>query len=239
MVPTSLLGVLLFVGLLAPGLAYVLRHEKSVPARSHSAFREGLRVIFVSIACLAVAGVALAVLRALLPSVTPDVGLLVRDRKTAIRTDYVAYAWWAVALLLLAVPIGGIFADHRIVELLRDLKEKQPFRWIIGGTTAVIRSESAWYKIIHLYDDAPGPVYVGAQLNDGTYVEGYHYSFNVSADETKDREMILRAPLLLTTTDGCNHALEAQFTVISASNIVRLDVSHLESSDLLASTATN
>jgi hypothetical protein len=50
--PIVALGLVLFEVLLAPGLACVLRHERVVPARSHTAFRETLRVVFVSVACL-------------------------------------------------------------------------------------------------------------------------------------------------------------------------------------------
>ena len=227
MVPTSLLGILTFVSLLAPGLAYVLRHEKTVPARSHSAFREGLRVIFVSIACLSAAGLLLSIARAIFPRTTPNVGLLVRNRPLAIRNDYVAYAWWAVALVAVAVGLGAVAADRRVVRRLQELRRRRPVRWITGEATTTIRSESAWYKVMNFYEDDRGPIYVGAQLDDGTYIEGYQHSFNVWVEETKDRDMLLSAPLLLTTVDGVKHDLEAQFTVISASRIVRLDVTHL------------
>ncbi len=79
MLPSSISGLLLFVALLAPGLAYVLRHERVVPIAERSAFRETLRVVFVSIACLVVSGVLLAALRWAAPKSTPNVRGLVQD----------------------------------------------------------------------------------------------------------------------------------------------------------------
>jgi hypothetical protein len=79
LIPSSLAGLLLFVVLLTPGRAYVLRYERVVPARSHTPFRETLRVVFVSTACLLIAGLVAAAVRAAIPHHTPHVNHLVQD----------------------------------------------------------------------------------------------------------------------------------------------------------------
>jgi len=78
-VPTSLLGLLLFVVLLAPGFAYTLCRERLTAHRPVSAFRETVALVFVGVLCDAVALGVFAVLRVLGPGWTPDVGALLRD----------------------------------------------------------------------------------------------------------------------------------------------------------------
>jgi hypothetical protein len=89
------------------------------------------------------------------------------------------------------------------------------------------RDVSAWTVAFTLYEDG-GPIHVGAELTDGTYVSGTLLSFADDVQETADRELVLTAPLALRTKDGESHALGNTCTVISARHIVRLDVTHLE-----------
>ncbi len=214
--------------LLAPGLAYVLRHERLVPARSDSGFRESLRVIFVSVACLTVTSVLLAVLRGLFPANTPDVGEVVRNPSGAISDHHADLAWWSLASVLFATLLGAVAADPRVVRLLRRASRAKRVRWLTGATDTGIRAISAWYQVMHLYDDSnPGPILVGGQMDDGTYIEGRVVSFNPAGDDDADREILLSAPLHLTTANGVRQEFAAQFTVISARRIVRLDVTHL------------
>jgi hypothetical protein len=228
-IPSSVAGLLLFVVLLAPGLAYVLRHERVVPARSHSPFRESLRIVFVSVACLLATGLIATALRSALPKHTPNVRGLVIDPLEYWRGHHVELAWWALAFILFATLLGATAADRRAVRLGRWLGGKRPITWVTGATNTDISSVSAWYKVMHIYDDdRPGPILVGAAMDDGTYVEGWVMFFNIAADEDEDREILLGAPLHLTTQDGRRHAYAAQFTVISARHIVRLDVSHVD-----------
>jgi hypothetical protein len=228
-VPSSLLGLALFVVLLAPGLAFVLRHERVVPARSYSGFRETLRVVFVSVASLTVTGVLLAVLRGTSPTRTPDVGQVARTPSAAIRSHSAELAWWSLGTVLFATLLATVAADPRVVRLLRRASRAKQVRWLTGATDTGIRAVSAWYQLMHLYDDSnPGQVVIGGQMDDGTYVEGRLFSFNAAGEDDADREIALSAPLRLTTVDGVRHDFAAQFTVISARRIVRLDVTHLD-----------
>jgi Family of unknown function (DUF6338) len=231
-IPSTLAGLALFLVLLAPGLAYVLRHERVVPAQQYSAFRETLRVVFVSVICLTITGLLAAGLRWLAPSETPDIGRLVEDPVDAVREHYVQFTVWVLALIIFATLLGALAADPRVVRLLHRAEGTRVVRWFSGSTDTGIRSVSAWYRVFHIFDgNNPGPVVVGAQMDDGTYVEGRLFSFNATAEEGEDREVLLAAPLYLTTVDGRRHDLFQQFTVISARRIVRLDITHLEPSD--------
>lgn len=223
MVPSTLLGLALFVVLLAPGFAYVLRSEGIVPVRPQSVFRETVRVIFASVICLAIAGLMMTGLRWLLPEHTLDVGSLVRDPGAFGKANYVAVAWWAILYLVLATVVAWVGASPKII------------RWLSARSSVRIRrSESAWYTVFHKFDadaDAGGPraIVVGAQLDDGTYVCGQLHTFQVDPEESGDRDILLSAPLRRITVDGINHPMGAQFAVISGRKIVRLDVTHLPS----------
>lgn len=228
MIPSSLAGVALTIALLAPGLAYVLRHERVVPARSHSPFRETLRVFFVSVACLTATALLASGIRWALPDRTPNFGSLVQHPTAYAAGHHVQLLWWSFGLLAAATLMGAVFADPRVVRMFEQIMGHRIGRWLTGATDTAITSVSAWYRVMHVFDDDdPGPICVGAQMDDGTYVEGRMYTFNVASEDDEDRDMILAGPIFLTTLDGVRHATELQFTVISARHIVRLDVTHL------------
>ena len=109
------------------------------------------------------------------------------------------------------VPVPGQCGDDgagRVVRFVHWLARKPVIRWVTGATDTDISSASAWYRVMHMFDEgAPrpkplrnphGPIFVGAAMDDGTYVEGRMVTFNVAAEEDADREMLLGAPLHFT-----------------------------------------
>lgn len=224
MFPTSLPELLLFVALLAPGLAFVLRHERVFPARSHSPFRETLRVFFVSVACLSAAALVGALLRWRFPRGTPDVGALVRDPAAYSALHYQQIAWWSAGLLLFATILGAIAADRRVVHGLRRVAQTRAIGWITG--TPTIGTTSVWYELLHFYDDEPdGRVWVGLQIDDGTYIDGELAAFNTGSDEHENRDIAVWNAAI--TVDGERKTLDQLFTVVSARRLVRVDITHL------------
>jgi hypothetical protein len=121
LVPSSFAGLILFILLLAPGFAYVLRVEKSVPNRDFSAFRETLRVVFVSIVCLFSTGLLFTVLRWLWPEHTLDIRGLIRDPEEFSREHHVQLAWWSIGFITAATLLGACAADPRTVDWIRKL----------------------------------------------------------------------------------------------------------------------
>ena len=79
-VPTTLSGLLLFVVLLLPGFAYIVGRERHITGQQFSPFRETAVVVAASVSSELVVLVVFAIVRTLLPSLTPNVGALVRDR---------------------------------------------------------------------------------------------------------------------------------------------------------------
>jgi hypothetical protein len=226
--PSSLLGLVLFVVLLAPGFAYGLRHERMVPQRQSSPFRETLRVVFASVICLTITGLIFAGLRWLFPERTVDVGALVRDPGDFARSMHVELAWWFLALIALATALGAIAADRRLARVVQRVGRWKPARWVTASSKTDIQRTSVWNTILRLYEGRdPGPVDVGAQLDDGSYVRGWLYTHSVRTIDDENRDLVLHAPLFLTTAAGTEVKLNTQFMVVSARRIVRLDVTHM------------
>lgn len=233
MVPSTLLGLALFVVLLAPGLAYVLRHERVVPDPEQSAFRETLRVVFTSVACLTVSGLVFTALRGILPGRTLDIGELVQDPGGFTRGHHVEVAWWSLAFVGFATALGALAADPRLIRRVRKVHAGRWARWLFGQ--GHIGDFSAWREAItELRDQAKRQrgsepeqeTYIGAQMDDGTYICGYLVSYSPRTTEDEHREMILTRAQVR-GTNGKVHPVGSTLTVISARQIVRLDVTHL------------
>src|SRR5262245_60177483 len=183
---------MLFVMLLAPGLAYVLRHERVVAAPPHSAFRETLRVVFVSVTCLTATGLLFVGLRAIWPERTPNIRGLVRDPDSFVRDHHVHLAWWALALLTFATLIGWIAGDPRVVRRVRFLRSTKWVRWLFDEGR--ISPASNWDQALSEIKDldpnlAKMKTFVGAQLADGSYVRGYLVAFSPHTVENEHREL--------------------------------------------------
>jgi hypothetical protein len=132
-----------------------------------------------------------------------------------------------MAFLGLAVGLGLASADPRVQRWAEGLARNRPFRWLVAPTDTDVKRASVWYIVMHMYDHDPGPVEVGAQLDDGSYVRGRLSHMNVAAAETADRDLLLEAPIKLVTAGGEEADLGWQFTILSARRLVRLDVTHL------------
>jgi Family of unknown function (DUF6338) len=225
LVPSSLVGLALFVVLLAPGLAFALRREHVVPPQEQSAFRESLSVIFVSLVCVTLTGLLAAALRTVWPRNTPNVGALIRTPGTFARAHYVELSWWALGLLAFATLVAMLAADPRIARHLRRAGKSRAARWLTGSTHARISSNTAMYNLVHLHDDAKSGrvrIRITAQMTNGTIVGGYLHSYDTGTDE-QDDDIVLSEPQL-TTTNGKTRPTRAQYAVISAQNFTRLDV---------------
>jgi hypothetical protein len=229
MLPSSLLGAVLFLFLLAPGLAFVLRRERAVPEAQRSAFRETVQVVAASAISLFVTGLLLTAARVVWPDHTLNVRGLIRAPKTFFLDHHVQVTWWAVASLSAATLLAWVAADRRLPSsrIARWFTRSKVVR-ALNGPSAPIKRSSAWYVAAHLFDgDEQGLIQVGAQLDDGTYVVGYLDHYNIDTGESPDRDMLLHGPLGLVTADGKKHNLEATYTVISARRVVRIDFTHL------------
>lgn len=212
---------------MAPGLAYVLRHERVVPTGPKSVFRETLRVVFVSVASLTVAGLLVTLLRWLFPGHTPNVRGLVRDPRTYAQEHHVHLAWWAFAIITFATLLAWGMADPRAVRAVRWLTRSRSVRWLIAQSEADIIEVSTWYRAFEELKTTNGVTIVGVLQDNGSYVQGTLVSYSAGMQDYEQRELILTDPLKLTNTAGETCALPASMVILSARNLVRIDVTHM------------
>lgn len=227
MLPSTFAGLILLLALLLPGFIYDLRLDRVVSRPAPSQLREFSRVVAASLACNTVALAGFVILRLVLPQDTPDISTWLRDGNSYWIDHAKLTLPWSAGVFLFACVAGFVSADTRIRKLTR-----KPLDWLSPGA---ITLESAWSSLLNMYEDDSSviSIYIGCQLNDGSYVSGSLYSLNEKVEETSDREIILTAPILFRQENQDSVVeLTILFTAISARNITRLDVTHLTDKSL-------
>lgn len=222
--PTTALGLLIFVVLLAPGLTYSAYRAASKPVDKPSALRELGGIALRSVACDLIALIAFAGVHAWRPAWTPDVAALVRDPKKYLSQEYGALFWWGLGLLAFACLLALLAASVAASDWWARATDSGPFSWVTpqGGVT----NESAWWGLFTAYPDKR--VYVGCTLDDGTYLGGWLLSYSPDSDETENRELVLTGPLAFRGPDAEDTGtLEVGGVTISARHLQYLTVSYL------------
>jgi hypothetical protein len=217
--PSSLVGLFLFIVLLAPGFCFIIQRESRTASREFSTFRETATLALISFSCNAVVLITFAGLRALLPKHTPDVGRLVREGKPYLIANYAYLSSWALGLLAVSCVLALLLGTH------------QPkFARIV---TRSVTPTSAWWELFGLYPNAR--IYVGCELEDGSYLGGELFTYNTEMRETGDREVTLSAPIRYRLPGKSAITLKDVSAVsVSARRVKFMTVSYLE----LESTAT-
>ncbi|WP_329165389.1 DUF6338 family protein [Streptomyces sp. NBC_01717] len=212
--PSSLLGLVLFVVCLVPGFIYAAARDLHLPERTSSAFRETTRVVLASLALDGIALAVFAVIRTAAPGLTPDTGRLVREGWGYVRDDYGRLTLWSCALLVAAA--GAALAAARLLP-------RGP------GPLSV---ESSWWLLFGRYPALTGAkcTYVGCELVDGSYLAGVLKHFAHQAEETGDRELALVAPLEYRPHPGVpsRPLTDHQLVSVSARQIKFLTVTYLD-----------
>jgi Family of unknown function (DUF6338) len=230
-VPSNLAGLLLFVVLLAPGFVHALRREAERPQRPISAFRETVRLVLVSVTCDVAVLVLLSLVRLLRPLQTPNVGALVRNPVPYARTHYALLATWSLGLLLAACLLAIALAHPAVTSRLGHATLRVAvLRWLVPSPTDIIQPISAWWRLFADHDHPGARIYLDCELNDGSYVGGWLYSYNPDEPETGDRDLVLGAPLRMRAvgTDATAPLEGVSAVVISARQLVSMHVTYVE-----------
>jgi len=198
-VPTTLAGLLIFVVLLMPGFAYLVGKERHGTERRASPFRETVAIVAASVASEIFVLALFGVVRWQWPSITLDVGALVRSPDGyfvgtgTTHGHYGEVSAWALGMLVLAVLIAYAATWPPIRRLGRRLP--------LVGQYPHDSTVSAWWILFEKWRKGRS-VQVGCTLDDGSYVSGFLASFNNSADDTLDRDLILTGPIKVRPPDA-------------------------------------
>lgn len=231
--PSTFVGLLLFVLLSTPGLLHVLITEQGArPGRQLSAFRETITVGVTSVFANAAAVLVFFVARALFPEQTPDLARLIRESREYWLEDYRFLLLWAVSLFVLACLIAVLAGGWRNRVSAHQTKsqthkDRGPIaRWFLPPQG--VEHVSGWWKLIYNDKQLTRAKRVSCLLDDGTRVEGWYYSFSHESNEGPDRDLLLSGPLVIRDADGSVRSEDRGAVCISARNIVLMHVSYEE-----------
>lgn len=223
--PTTFVGLLLFVLLLAPGLTYRAYRAPNVAVRRLSALREVGGVALRSIIFDTIALVAFGFARLVLTDATPDVGALVRDHGAYLQKHYLLTFWWTVGVLAFAC-VSAVIVAVFIGSNKADAWRASPrCSWMLPR--GAVTEDSAWQVALGAHPDKDK--HVGLMLDDGHYIDGFLWTFSADTDETVDRDIALQKPRLrepgssdLNDMDGIDGI------VVSARSIRAVTVAYLD-----------
>lgn len=178
--PDTLLGLAILILLLVPGVVFVIQADNRRPTRELSALRELISIAAVGAICDFTVLVAFGILRAIYPRGTPNVGAMARLGFSYTRLHLVTDGWWVAGLLIASCVLAfflGIFWPG------------------VAGRVASgkISFDSAWWELFH--QNKNSRIYVGCELQDGTYVVGFLWRYSTESEEIVDRELALAAPI--------------------------------------------
>jgi uncharacterized protein DUF6338 len=218
--PTTLTSLVLAVVLLLPGFVYFTGKERHGTERHISPFRETVTIFTASITSEIVVLIIFAIIRTVHPSNTPDVGALIRGGIPYLRANYQQFAVWGAGFLAASVLLAYVATIPRVRRGLAKLHLARPYP---HSSVA-----SAWWTAF--IDLAGGrQIEVGCILDDGSLVRGHLQSFNRSADDDADRELILVDPIKYRPPgDTQEHDYPVSTVCIAARHIVTMFVNYLE-----------
>lgn len=224
-IPSDLIGLILFVILLLPGFAYNSVRARRRPDRQLTTLQETVIIVTTSLVALAATGVIFATIRALLPGVTPDVRSALFSTRAYLQGQYVRTAWWAIAFLAFAI-LGAIGVAE--AQESRWLRRSHYLRRLAAPPDP--STQSGWWIAFSPGLDAGHELHVGCTLDDGSYVSGRLRSYSQLAEDTADRDLVLRAPIKV-RPGGATETREVQnvtLMTVSARHIVTMAVTYVD-----------
>jgi hypothetical protein len=216
--PSTVVGLVIFIVFLVPGVLHFLQRRAAVPqgAGGLSPLVETASIASISLLTNVLSLSLFGLVRLGLPGHTPDVGRFVKDagEYTSDRIPYVVA--WLVGLValscLFAVLLGARTRyQNRLPGFVKEaLRRLDP----------QILNVSAWYSQFEAVPDRY--VYVGCDLQDGSYVGGYLAWYSTDTAETADRDLVLASPITLKRSGESQVLDGVHRVVLSAREIVAL-----------------
>jgi Family of unknown function (DUF6338) len=179
--PDTFLGLAILIILFMPGVIFAIQADSRRPAHELSPLRELISIAGVGTICNVVVLLIFGLLRSLFPTITPNIGQMARAGSEYIRLHFVSVSWWA---------FGLFFGACILAWILGRFWPGVAGRFVSGE----IFFTSAWWELFHKYPDRQ--VYIGCELNDGTYISGYLIRYSTESDETPHRELALAGPII-------------------------------------------
>lgn len=209
--PTTITGLIIFVAFVTPGFLNYLQRRLLKPQSSRSPLVEIATFFSISFATnIATLGL-FSLVRWVSPYHTLDLGALVTNGSVYIRPRIGYVTLWGLVLLITSCCMAVIVA-----------KWPGPIGRLV---TPLIVDTSAWY---YLFEKAPvgALIYLGCDLEDGSYVGGYLYWYNTDPEDGVDRDIILSAPITIRNEQVTKTSTFEQ-VILSARNISKISVEYV------------
>jgi hypothetical protein len=182
-VPTTWLGVVFFLVLIAPGLLFDMLAARRRAAPPESAFREAGRIVLASLWFDAFAFIVLVAVQQFAPGLLPDPAEMLRGGTGFVADNFNQVLGAILGFTLLAV--GAVWVVH-VVLVVRQ-----------GAPT---RSESEWTRLFHGVRPEGTLPYARVRLSTGAVYSGLVHSY--TADHAlADREIMLAPPIRVQKPD--------------------------------------
>ena len=203
--PTTFVGLLIFVIFLTPGFLYTTQRRALVPASERSVLMESTSIVSISLVTNSFVAACFILLRQLLSDHTPDISNLLRPR-SSYWLDHLAYVLgWGALLLTISCTVAVVAARW---ARLRSVSARI--------FAPVVVDSSAWCETF-VADPGYYP-HAGVQLASGEFISGRITWFSTSLDESGDRELVLGQPLQIKTHEGVTEVF-AEKVIIAAREV--------------------
>jgi hypothetical protein len=198
-VPGSWLSVLLFVVLVAPGLAFDLLSDRRRGGFPESTFREISRVVLASFFFSVLAFAVLVVLRVVEPGWMPDPRRILGNSRAYVPDQYRLI----FRALLIQAGLGLLLAFLAHLWLARDhgVRVQKISAWIGRQLGERIRRVNAWSRVFEEDCPAGKAPYARVRLKSGYVYTGFVAQFSHDFD-LDSREVVLLPPLYSKPPDG-------------------------------------
>lgn len=214
--PTTFVGLVLFVVFLTPGFIYASQRRRIVPTAERSVLMETAATLSISLAANAITLAIFGVIRGVAPLHTPEIGRLLNDTRSYWIENLPYVSAWLGTLVATSCTVAFAAARwERIHSLIERIVQPE------------LRDSSAWNEVF--VADEGHYVYLGIDLSDGSYLRGRLVWFSTNLDETTDRELVLGQPLTIRLSNEENeHRIGSDRVIVAARKIDRIDIDCIE-----------
>lgn len=204
--PNTLTGLVLFVALLVPGFLHIGIRKRLRPTRNPTAFQEVSETAVMGILSTTGALALFAIIQSIAPTV--DIRLLIESPRTYVASHAALVFAWGIGILVLATVAASTAA------------------FLINNWDPHSSTVSSWWVLFDKWwDPTTTDRHVGCVLDDGGWIEGTLGSFNMSADDSPERDLILVEPKYR-APDAEDVTSRQGAACVSAQNIVALFVTY-------------
>lgn len=215
MLPSTFLGLLLFLLLVTPGFLYNAMAARRRVLQDESTFMEISRVVLASVGFSTVSVAILLAVHAGRPHPELDLGRLATVGELYVRQKAgVLITYAAIELALACLIATG--ANWLIPWVVRKITGRKPPR---------LKAESAWTPLIHACPVDASP-HAWVRLRSGLEVRGKIQAYGHEID-VSDRELVLGPPLEVRYPNQPSELPQWQYFVIQGSDIESLAVKYV------------